>query len=155
MILKLPVAYVCWVIWWAVKAEPELGVEGETDSGVLDALAPPPTGPRPPRNGPHGSSDPRTASAHASARQEDGDVSGGTAGTSAGGIFGVAALVLGILACLLGAVRARAARRWCASSSRSSAARSTRGSTRWPASRSCSASIIGGWIAVVMDNPLY
>ena len=55
LILKLPVAYVCWVIWWAVKAEPELGVEGEADSG--HSWAPwrrRPTGPRPPRNGPHG-----------------------------------------------------------------------------------------------------
>ena len=31
VILKLPVAYVCWVIWWAVKSEPELSelVESE------------------------------------------------------------------------------------------------------------------------------
>jgi hypothetical protein len=53
VILKLPVAYVCWVIWWAVKAEPELGIEG--DGGGSHWL---PwrrrRGPRPPRNGPHG-----------------------------------------------------------------------------------------------------
>ena len=31
VILKIPVAYVGWVIWWAVKAEPELGTEGGTE----------------------------------------------------------------------------------------------------------------------------
>jgi hypothetical protein len=32
VLLKIPVAYVGWVIWWAVKAEPEIGTEGGTDS---------------------------------------------------------------------------------------------------------------------------
>ena len=32
VLLKIPIAYVGWVIWWAVKAEPELGAEGGTDS---------------------------------------------------------------------------------------------------------------------------
>jgi hypothetical protein len=31
VVLKIPIAYVCWVIWWAIKAEPELGAEGGTD----------------------------------------------------------------------------------------------------------------------------
>jgi hypothetical protein len=31
ILLKIPIAYVCWVIWWAIKAEPELGTEGGTD----------------------------------------------------------------------------------------------------------------------------
>jgi hypothetical protein len=31
VILKIPVAYVGWVVWWAVKAEPEPGVEGGTE----------------------------------------------------------------------------------------------------------------------------
>ena len=30
-LLKIPVAYVGWVIWWAVKAEPEIGTQGGTD----------------------------------------------------------------------------------------------------------------------------
>jgi hypothetical protein len=31
VILKIPVAYVGWVLWWAIKAEPELGTEGGTE----------------------------------------------------------------------------------------------------------------------------
>lgn len=31
VVLKIPVAYVGWVIWWAVKAEPEVGTEGGTE----------------------------------------------------------------------------------------------------------------------------
>ena len=31
VVLKIPIAYVCWVIWWAIRAEPELGAEGGTD----------------------------------------------------------------------------------------------------------------------------
>jgi hypothetical protein len=28
VLLKIPVAYVGWVIWWAIKAEPEIGAQG-------------------------------------------------------------------------------------------------------------------------------
>jgi hypothetical protein len=54
LILKIPLVYVCWVIWWAVKSEPELGSEGEPQSG--DLWRPWRRGPdsRPRRNGPHG-----------------------------------------------------------------------------------------------------
>ncbi|HWE81532.1 MAG TPA: hypothetical protein VG265_07765 [Gaiellaceae bacterium] len=31
VLLKIPVAYVGWVIWWAIKAEPEVGTQGGTD----------------------------------------------------------------------------------------------------------------------------
>jgi hypothetical protein len=31
VILKIPVAYVGWVVWWAIKAEPEAGVQGGTE----------------------------------------------------------------------------------------------------------------------------
>jgi len=31
VLLKIPVAYVGWVIWWAIKAEPEVGAQGGTD----------------------------------------------------------------------------------------------------------------------------
>jgi hypothetical protein len=55
LILKLPVAYVCWVIWWAVKSEPELGLGGETGGGQLwTPWRHRRRGPRRPRNGPHG-----------------------------------------------------------------------------------------------------
>jgi hypothetical protein len=31
VVLKIPVAYVLWVIWWAIRAEPEVGTEGGTE----------------------------------------------------------------------------------------------------------------------------
>jgi hypothetical protein len=55
VILKLPIAYVCWVIWWAVKAEPEVGEIGGTDSFSWRPWRNQGPGPRKPRNGPHGS----------------------------------------------------------------------------------------------------
>jgi hypothetical protein len=58
VILKIPVVYLCAVVWWAIKAEPE--VEG---GGAADDTAPEPwrpwhswrrAGSRPRRGGPHG-----------------------------------------------------------------------------------------------------
>jgi len=31
VLLKIPVIYVGWVIWWAIKAEPEIGAQGGTE----------------------------------------------------------------------------------------------------------------------------
>ena len=31
VVLKIPVVYVGWVLWWAIKAVPELGTEGGAD----------------------------------------------------------------------------------------------------------------------------
>jgi hypothetical protein len=31
IVLKIPVFYVGWVLWWAIKAEPELGADGGTE----------------------------------------------------------------------------------------------------------------------------
>jgi hypothetical protein len=60
VILKIPIVYLCAVVWWAVKDEPE--VEGGPESGET---APSPWRPwqswrrsrstRPRRGGPHGS----------------------------------------------------------------------------------------------------
>jgi hypothetical protein len=60
VILKIPVVYLCAVVWWAIKAEPEL-----EDGSASEDAAPEPwrpwhswrrqTGPRPRRGGPHGS----------------------------------------------------------------------------------------------------
>jgi hypothetical protein len=41
VILKIPVVYLCWVVWWAVRAEPE-PLEGAPVSVVV------PVQPRPP-----------------------------------------------------------------------------------------------------------
>jgi hypothetical protein len=30
-VIKIPIAYVLWVIWWAIRAEPEVGTEGGTE----------------------------------------------------------------------------------------------------------------------------
>jgi len=47
VILKIPVAYVGWIVWWAIKAEPEPGVEGGTEGIPLR-----PWRRRPPASGP-------------------------------------------------------------------------------------------------------
>ncbi len=62
VILKIPIVYVCAVVWWAVHAEPEL-----ENGGAAEDSAPAPwrpwrswrrsQGPRPRRGGPHGSPD--------------------------------------------------------------------------------------------------
>ena len=56
VIMKIPILYLCWVVYWAIKAEPRpeqpatlLGVAGD-DSGPT-AWRP---GRRPRRSGPHG-----------------------------------------------------------------------------------------------------
>lgn len=62
IILKIPVVYLCAVVWYAVKAEPDLESGGE-DLAAQVAPRPwrpwhswrPPLGPRPRRGGPHGS----------------------------------------------------------------------------------------------------
>ena len=51
LILKIPLAYVCWIVWWAVKAEPEIGNDSEP-APVWKPWQQPP-GPRPRRGGPH------------------------------------------------------------------------------------------------------
>jgi hypothetical protein len=53
VILKIPVVYVGWVIWWAIKAEPELGTQGGTE-GVNWKPWRRPSDSRPRRSGPHG-----------------------------------------------------------------------------------------------------
>ncbi len=52
LILKIPLAYVCWIIWWAVKAEPEIGAGGESFESPWKPWRHP-SGSSPRRNGPH------------------------------------------------------------------------------------------------------
>ena len=47
VILKIPVVYVGWVIWWAIKAEPELGAEGGTEGVNWKPWRRPSPAPRP------------------------------------------------------------------------------------------------------------
>ena len=53
VIVKIPVAYVGWVVWWAVKAVPEVGTEGGTE-GINWRPWDRPSNSRPRRGGPHG-----------------------------------------------------------------------------------------------------
>jgi hypothetical protein len=64
VVLKIPIAYLAFVVWYAIKAEPEPGV----DPGDYSIWRPwhRPTGPRPRRGGPHGTRD--SARAHQSRR---------------------------------------------------------------------------------------
>ena len=53
--LKLPIVYLGFVVWYAIKAEPEPGVE-QDDQSIWRPWKRP-HGPRPRRGGPHGSRD--------------------------------------------------------------------------------------------------
>ena len=55
IVLKIPVAYIASVVWWAIKAEPEAGVEGGTEGIIWNPWRRRPSGPgRPERSGPRG-----------------------------------------------------------------------------------------------------
>jgi hypothetical protein len=57
VILKIPVLYGMWLIYWAVKAEPELeDMPGEADDHSFRRFRRSPTKPKGPRRGPHGGS---------------------------------------------------------------------------------------------------
>lgn len=54
VVLKIPVVAAIWLVWWAMKAEPELT---DDDGGIDVPDTPPPhrpRHPRRPRRGPHG-----------------------------------------------------------------------------------------------------
>jgi hypothetical protein len=55
LVLKIPLIYVCWVVWWAIRAEPVVGAEGEEAHEINWRPWHRPEGPRPRRGGPHGS----------------------------------------------------------------------------------------------------
>ncbi len=52
LILKIPIVYLCFVVWYAIRAEPEPGVD-PTDYSVWRPWRRP-DGRRPRRGGPHG-----------------------------------------------------------------------------------------------------
>jgi hypothetical protein len=55
LVLKIPLIYVCWVVWWAIKAEPIIGAGGEPVHSVnWQPWRRGPDRPRPRRGGPHG-----------------------------------------------------------------------------------------------------
>jgi hypothetical protein len=76
LVLKLPIAALLWIVWWAIRATPEVDAP-ESDDGGLRRW---PHGPRPPhaprpRRGPHAEPPPppppRTRSVVARAREPE------------------------------------------------------------------------------------
>jgi hypothetical protein len=55
LVLKIPIVYLALVVWYAIKAEPEPGVD-QTDYSIWRPWRKP-AGPRPRRGGPHGTRD--------------------------------------------------------------------------------------------------
>jgi hypothetical protein len=54
--LKIPIVYLGFVVWYAIKSEPEPGVDQE-DYSIWRPWRRRPAGPRPRRGGPHGTRD--------------------------------------------------------------------------------------------------
>ena len=55
VVLKIPVIAAIWLVWWAMKAEPEPSSDDDGGTKVPDPEPPhPPRRPRRPRRGPHG-----------------------------------------------------------------------------------------------------
>ncbi len=51
--LKIPIAALLWIVWWAIHAEPETA-SGEGDGGIQTPPHPRQPLPHTPRRGPHG-----------------------------------------------------------------------------------------------------
>jgi len=75
VVLKLPIIALLWIVWWAVRSEPESGEEGQGGDGGQRVKArrhPHKPFPRRPRRGPHGDpplpAPPRTRAVVARAR---------------------------------------------------------------------------------------
>jgi hypothetical protein len=56
LVLKIPIVYLCVVVWYAIKAEPEPGEHPHGDYSVWRPWRRP-SGPRPRRGSPHGTRD--------------------------------------------------------------------------------------------------
>jgi hypothetical protein len=53
--LKIPLAALIYIVWWAIKQEPEQAPTGDDDGGIKRTRPHPPKPfPRRPRRGPHG-----------------------------------------------------------------------------------------------------
>jgi hypothetical protein len=53
LVLKIPIIWIGYVVWWSVKAEPEIA-PGDSSADVEWRPWRPPTNPRQRRGGPHG-----------------------------------------------------------------------------------------------------
>jgi hypothetical protein len=59
--LKLPIVALCWLIWWAIRQEPEYE-DSEDGGGGRPRPHPAPTLPHAPRRGPHREAPPQPPS---------------------------------------------------------------------------------------------
>ena len=57
LILKIPIIYLALVVWYAIRAEPEPGIDPSEYSVWRPWRRPSNHGPRPRRGGPHGTRD--------------------------------------------------------------------------------------------------
>ena len=74
--LKIPLVALLWIVWWAVRAEPEAEQPAsDDDGGIKRPRHPRKPFPRRPRRGPHGDpplpAPPRTRSVVARAKRSD------------------------------------------------------------------------------------
>jgi hypothetical protein len=61
VVLKIPLAMLLWVVWWAIREVPaEAEEQPRDDEGGGGSHRPRPRRPRPPRRGPHGGPVPRS-----------------------------------------------------------------------------------------------
>ena len=70
--LKIPIIAAIWLVWWAIKQEPDPSEGVRDDGGAAKRPHPIPRLPRSPRRGPHGDAalpaPPRVRSVHARGR---------------------------------------------------------------------------------------
>ena len=63
VILKVPVLFALWLVWYAIRAEPATDADSSRGGGGSDRHPPSlPRHPRPPRRGPHAEPAPRSPS---------------------------------------------------------------------------------------------
>lgn len=55
VVLKIPIAFACWLVYWAIKSEPDVAEAPEEDGGQRRRFrrSPKPKRPGGPRRGPH------------------------------------------------------------------------------------------------------
>lgn len=53
VVLKIPLLAALWIVWWALRAEPDPAEEWDGGQGGEGPHRPRPKRPRPPRRGPH------------------------------------------------------------------------------------------------------
>lgn len=54
VVMKIPLVTLCWLVWWAIRAQPDLEDEPQDGSGGSKRPHTPPRAPRRRPRGPHG-----------------------------------------------------------------------------------------------------